>query len=92
MKLEEIIGDVPRTELLYFENAYTRTFTAKVLRAEPEKGKAYLVLERTAFHPKSGGQPSDRGHIWGPNFTMDVRKGRVNIMTMTKMGRGQPTN
>lgn len=74
MKLTEIIGDVPGTEFLYFDDAYTRVFNAKVLRAEPEKGKAYLILKRTAFHPKSGGQPSDRGRIWGPSFSMEVRK------------------
>ncbi|HHV32552.1 alanyl-tRNA editing protein [Caproiciproducens sp. LBM24188] len=49
------------TEKLYDCNPYLRTFTAKVLSCTP-KGEHYeVVLNRTAFFPEGGGQPSDIG-------------------------------
>ncbi|MFQ5711476.1 MAG: hypothetical protein ACE5GD_06810 [Candidatus Geothermarchaeales archaeon] len=67
--LEEIAGDLKSTGLLYSEDSYLRRFSAKVLRlVEDEKRNPYVVLDETIFHPKSGGQPSDKGMIFGPNF------------------------
>jgi alanyl-tRNA synthetase len=51
------------------------TAKANVLKVVPEKRThAYLVLDRTIFHPKGGGQPSDRGTITSPQFTLEVKK------------------
>lgn len=45
------------SELLYFDDAYTRSFEARVT-AVSEWG---IGLDRTAFYPGGGGQPADRG-------------------------------
>ena len=41
-----------KTEMLYMEDNYIRSFTAKVIAV----GENYVVLDRTAFYPEGGGQ------------------------------------
>ncbi|NPA97414.1 MAG: alanyl-tRNA editing protein [Crenarchaeota archaeon] len=50
------------TELIYQHDSYLREFDAKVIRVDG----ARLVLDRTAFHPRSGGLDHDTGFIEGP--------------------------
>jgi misacylated tRNA(Ala) deacylase len=45
------------TQLLYLDDSYLRTFDAAVLEARDHS----VVLDRTAFYPRGGGQMSDRG-------------------------------
>lgn len=47
------------TELLYLDDSYLRTFEAIVLEARDHS----VVLDRTAFYPRGGGQMSDRGML-----------------------------
>ena len=47
------------TELLYQTDAYLQEFTARVV-AQTDGG---VALDRTAFYPGGGGQPSDRGTL-----------------------------
>ena len=47
------------TELLYLTDSYLREFTATVVDIT-EDG---VVLDRTAFYPEGGGQPSDTGAL-----------------------------
>lgn len=74
LRLEEF-ASCSKTQLLYWQNSYAVSFAAKVLRFEPDKKKrAYVVLDQTVFHPKSGGQPSDKGKIFGPSGELAVKK------------------
>lgn len=51
------------THKLYEESAYTREWTSRIVeRLERERG-LYVRLEKTAFYPEGGGQPSDTGSI-----------------------------
>ena len=55
------------------DGTYTKEFEAKVTATYPE----IVELEKTAFYPLGGGQPSDRGIIEWDNQkakVLDVRK------------------
>jgi len=61
------------TDLLYMkdtESNYVREFDAKVV----ERGFDYVVLDRTAFYPLGGGQPSDTGRLEWPGGKAEVRE------------------
>ena len=64
------------TELIYMkdvESNYVREFDAKVV----ERGFDYVVLDRTAFYPLGGGQPSDIG-------TLNWVGGKADVKEVTK--------
>lgn len=58
------------TALLYEDDAYLRSFTARVTETGPT---GTVALDRTAFYPTGGGQPHDTGTIGGLAVT-SVRK------------------
>lgn len=61
------------TEMLYMkdiESNYIREFEASVV----ERGFDYVVLDRTAFYPLGGGQPSDTGRLEWPGGQAQVRE------------------
>ncbi|MGQ9466206.1 MAG: alanyl-tRNA editing protein [Anaerolineae bacterium] len=53
------------TERLYYTDSYQARFTARVVERLTWGGHPAVVLDRTAFYPTSGGQPSDRGRLGG---------------------------
>jgi misacylated tRNA(Ala) deacylase len=61
------------TELLYMKDIdsnYIREFDANVV----ERGFDYVVLDRTAFYPLGGGQPSDTGSLVWPGGRAEVKE------------------
>jgi len=75
VSLHEIVKGVSRTKPLYLEDSYLKEYYCKVLRYVKDKGKrGYIVLDQSIFHPKFGGQPSDKGIIKGKEFTFTVKK------------------
>lgn len=60
------------TERLYLTDSYVREFDCKVLN---KVGNA-LVLDRTAFYPGGGGQPSDSGRLVYGNAEFNVAEVR----------------
>jgi alanyl-tRNA synthetase len=52
---------LPKTEKLYYENEKMYAFEAKVLQINGED----VVLDRTAFYPRGGGQEPDHGTVGG---------------------------
>ena len=47
------------TEALYMQDCYIKEFDAEVTGG----GEGYAVLDRTAFYPEGGGQPTDTGTL-----------------------------
>ncbi len=54
-----------KTERLYYNDCYLREFEANVVAVKSAQNGIRVYLDRTAFYPDSGGQPSDRGTISG---------------------------
>ena len=74
------------TDALYLSDAYLKRFEATVAAVTPEG----VLLDRTAFYPNGGGQPSDQGHLTLPDgrtvSVTDVRKGPEGIVHMVGAG------
>lgn len=51
------------TQRLYYENVYTKEFHAKVLECREAKKGYHVLLDKSAFYPEGGGQPSDIGFL-----------------------------
>ena len=51
------------TERLYYDQTYLRAFDAAALQIETRGDGVWLLLDRSAFYPTSGGQPFDTGVI-----------------------------
>ncbi len=49
------------TDLLYQTDSYLRQFEARVIAVDPAGSR--VALDRTAFYPGGGGQPSDTGSL-----------------------------
>jgi alanyl-tRNA synthetase len=59
------MGDSTQTERLYYTDCYLREFEATVVDCVPDGERVRVYLDRTAFYPDSGGQPSDAGTLAG---------------------------
>ena len=57
------------TEKLYYQDPFMGEFTATVLACEAGKTGYQVVLDRTAFYPEGGGQPTDHGTLGSSNVT-----------------------
>jgi misacylated tRNA(Ala) deacylase len=63
------------TDLLFHTDAYLKQFDATVTAVQGDA----LALDRTAFYPRGGGQPSDRG-------TLRVGADAWNVLEVKKQG------
>ncbi len=72
------------TESLYYDNYLKLKFKAKVVYS---KGK-YVVLDKSAFYPTSGGQLHDLGTLNGVKVVDVFKQGSVVVHKMEKVVKG----
>ncbi|HII15437.1 MAG TPA: alanyl-tRNA editing protein [Nanoarchaeota archaeon] len=63
------------TEQLWLKDCYEKEFEAEVIDV---LGK-YIMLDKTAFYPEGGGQPTDRGSLW-------MNGTQYNVLFVNKVG------
>ena len=89
---------MPATERLYYHDSHLIEFEARVIdQSERVSGWTAVTLDRTAFYPTGGGQPSDTGTIGGirvveciddeENGVLHVIQGRAPAVGSTVKGR-----
>lgn len=75
------------TEQLYYADPTTERFSATVEDVKALRGNTYAVeLDRTAFYPEGGGQPSDQGRIEGSNGALSLKIARSQNGTIIHEG------
>ena len=71
---EWILGEKP-TEKVYLLEPYVRVLRSKLMDYVRERStKYYIILDKSVFHPKGGGQPSDVGWLVADGLRFEVRK------------------
>ena len=65
---------IPDTELLFYEDD-PREFNAKVLKSF----KNFIILDKTAFYARGGGQEPDHGKIGGQEIVDIVKHGNIIV-------------
>ena len=70
------------TEKLYYADPFLKEFTATVLTCEAGKKGFLVTLDRTAFYPEGGGQPTDQGTMNGLAVTEVHEKDGVIFQTV----------
>ncbi len=75
------LNGVPKTEIMYYDDYALLEFSAKVLKILEGR---YVVLDKTAFYPTSGGQLSDFGLLGGRKVVDVFKQGNVIIHDVLK--------
>ncbi len=66
------------TEFIYLIDSYKKTLTTRMVSCEKKGDHWEIVLDKTIFYPKGGGQSSDRGNIVGPNGKAQIKHVRMH--------------
>jgi len=84
---------MPATERLYYSDSHLIEFDARVVDVtERVSGWTAVVLDRTAFYPTGGGQPSDTGVLNGSRVVEcidDGDNGVLHVMQGATPARGE---
>ncbi|MCS6767479.1 MAG: alanine--tRNA ligase [Candidatus Nitrosocaldus sp.] len=67
------VSSIEPTRLLFYEDQYMLEFTARVLKVR----MPYIILDRTAFYARAGGQEPDHGYINEARVVDVIKQGDV---------------
>ncbi|MFN4336299.1 MAG: alanine--tRNA ligase [Candidatus Nitrosocaldus sp.] len=67
------VSSIEPTRLLFYEDQYMLEFSARVLKVK----MPYIILDRTAFYARAGGQEPDHGYINEARVVDVVKQGDV---------------
>ncbi|MDR3223301.1 MAG: alanine--tRNA ligase [Methanobrevibacter sp.] len=85
-KKESLNIDYPKTELIFYEDFRKSVFNSKLIGVKKIKDEIYLILDKTAFYPEGGGQPSDIGKIIIDKVELEVvHTQKVNEIVLHKI-------
>ena len=73
------LPELPATEALYFGDYKILEFSGKVLKIVEKDSRHYVVLDRTAFYPTSGGQLSDSGVLGNAKVSECFKQGKLIV-------------
>jgi alanyl-tRNA synthetase len=72
---------MPATERLYYSDSHLIEFEARVIdKTERVSGWTAVTLDRTAFYPTGGGQPSDTGTLDGNHVLECIDDEEIGIL------------
>jgi alanyl-tRNA synthetase len=72
---------MPATERLYYNDSHLIEFEARVVDVtERVSGWTAVILDRTAFYPTGGGQPSDTGTLNGARVVECIDDGERGVL------------
>ncbi|MEM3403397.1 MAG: alanyl-tRNA editing protein [Nitrososphaeria archaeon] len=75
MNLDDVVSGCESNNPKYWEDPYLKLNKTLLRKVVFEDRKAvYLITDPTIFHPKYGGQPSDRGKVYGKGFSVNINK------------------
>ncbi len=76
-----------KTKALYFDNYKLVNFSAEVLEILPDKerGLYYVILDKTAFYPTSGGQEHDTGSLNGEEVVDVFKQDNLIVHVLKKV-------
>lgn len=76
------------TEKLFYQDSMIRSFDTKPQKMnQDEKGRFYVVLDKTAFYPTGGGQPHDTGTLNGiPVYNVEEVEGEIRHYVEKPLG------
>lgn len=79
------------TVKLFYEDPYVKEGKARVEMIEVNGNRVRVKLDRTIFYPEGGGQPSDRGVIYGKDFHIEVEgvEGKDEVWHVGRL-KGRP--
>ena len=72
---------MPQTERLYYDDSHLVEFEARVIEvSERVSGWTAITLDRTAFYPTGGGQPSDTGTLNGTRVVECIDNEELGVL------------
>lgn len=78
-----------KTDLLFYKDSLLRNFSARILKVLDNK---FIILDKTAFYPRGGGQEPDTGFIDNIPISETVKVGNIVLHKIASMDKNMATD